>query len=80
MIVKLLNETIWSHKLKRRLLRFIRVKCQNATLLEISCHGSFDIIRLLGHCIVTWYAMFRSLVKLTEMETSWVVARQRPSS
>ena len=26
-------------------------------------------IRLLGHCIATWYAMTRFLVKLTELET-----------
>ena len=26
---------------------------------------------LLGHCIATWYAMARYLVKLTELETSW---------
>ena len=30
------------------------------------------IIQLFGHCIVMWYAMSRSLVKLTEIGTSWV--------
>ena len=25
----------------------------------------------LRHCITTWYAMVRYLVKLTELETSW---------
>ena len=29
------------------------------------------IIKQLGHCIATWYAMSRSLVKLTEIGTSW---------
>ena len=29
------------------------------------------IIPLLGHCIATYYAMSRYLVKLTELETSW---------
>ena len=27
----------------------------------------------MGHCIATWYAMARSLVKLTEIGTSWGV-------
>ena len=37
MIVKLLTE----HQLNRRLQRLVRVyTCQNATLLEISCHSS----------------------------------------
>ena len=41
MIVKLLTEHHLEFKLKRRLHRLIRVyTCQNATLLEISCHGS----------------------------------------
>ena len=31
-----------------------------------------EIIPLLGHCIATWYAMSRYLVKLTEFEISWV--------
>ena len=35
-----------------------------------------DIIKLLGRCIATWYAMSRSLIKLTEIGTSWGVARQ----
>ena len=30
-----------------------------------------NIIQLIGHCIPTWYAMSRSLVKLTEIGTSW---------
>ena len=29
-------------------------------------------IYLIGHCIATWYAMSRSLVKLTEIGTSCV--------
>ena len=29
------------------------------------------IVPLKGHCIATWYAVFRYLVKLTELETSW---------
>ena len=29
------------------------------------------IIKQFGHCIVTWYAMSLSLVKLTEIGTSW---------
>ena len=34
------------------------------------------IVQLYDHCIVTWYAMPQSLVKLTEIGTSWGVARQ----
>ena len=34
------------------------------------------IVPLIGHCIATWYAVFRYLVKLTELETSWGVAIQ----
>ena len=30
----------------------------------------YYIIELFGHCIATWYEMSRSLVKLTEAETS----------
>ena len=30
-------------------------------------HSHLLIIQLLGHCIATWYAMSRSLVKITEM-------------
>ena len=42
MIVRLLTEYHFGvSKLKRRLQRFVRVyTCQNATLLETSCHGS----------------------------------------
>ena len=29
-----------------------------------------------GHCIAKWYAMSQSLVKLTNIGTSWGVARQ----
>ena len=29
------------------------------------------IIQLLGYCITTWYPMSQSLVKLTEIGTSW---------
>ena len=29
------------------------------------------VVPLIGHCIATWYAAFRYLVKLTELETSW---------
>ena len=32
---------------------------------------SLSIFQLLGHCIAAWYAMSQSLVKLTEMGTSW---------
>ena len=43
MIVKLLTETSFGvSKLKRRLQRLVQVyTCQNATLLEISCTGSY---------------------------------------
>ena len=43
MIVKLLTEHhLEFSKLKRRLQRLVQVyTCQNATLLEITCHGSF---------------------------------------
>ena len=37
---------------------------------------SIDIVPLIGHCIATWYAAFRYLVKLTEIETCWGVAIQ----
>ena len=33
---------------------------------KISC-----IIQLISYCIATWYAMSRSLPKLTEIGTSW---------
>ena len=36
----------------------------------------YSIIHLSGHCITTWYAMFRTLVKLMEIGTSWGAARQ----
>ena len=29
------------------------------------------IIQLFGHCTAEWYAMSQSLVKVTEIETSW---------
>ena len=36
---------------------------------------STDIMKciepLIGHCIAKWYAVFRYLVKITELETSW---------
>ena len=38
--------------------------------------NSKPIIQILGHCIDTWYAMSRSLVKLTGIETSRGMARQ----
>ena len=41
---------------------------------------SLDIIELFGHCIATWYAMSRSLVKLTEIGPVRGVARQWPKS
>ena len=34
----------------------------------------FGLVPLICHCIATWYAVFRYLVKLTELETSWGVA------
>ena len=41
---------------------------------------NFDNIQILVHCIATWCAMSRSLVTLTEIGTSWGVARQWPNS
>ena len=29
------------------------------------------IVPLIGHCIAMWYAVFRYLVKLTKLETSY---------
>ena len=34
------------------------------------------MIQIVGHCGVMWYAMARSLVKLTKIVTSWGVATQ----
>ena len=47
---------------------------------EVISSGLFSymtgIIQVFGHCNATWYTMFRSLVKLTEIGTSWGDARQ----
>ena len=61
-------------KLKRRLQRLVRVyTCQNATLLELSCTGSFkthqnvtsvSFIQYWGHCIV-WKVSIRTLLGLS---------------
>ena len=51
-------------KLKRRLQMLFRVYiCQNATLLETSCHGSLYLpsFRLRGHTIVTLYVACPSI-------------------
>ena len=37
------------------------------------------IIQVLGHCITTWYAMSRSLLKQTEIGTRWGMVRQIPN-
>ena len=33
-----------------------------------------SIVLLIGHSVATWYTVFRYVVKLTELETSWGVA------
>ena len=53
----------------------VYVMCFFGTIILTTC-----IIKQLGHCIATWYAMSRSLVKLTEINTSWGVTRQWPNS
>ena len=40
--------------------------CYLPTSLKLFC-----IDQLFGHCIASWYAMSLSLVKLTEIGTSW---------
>ena len=39
--------------------------------LKFSDLGSIIHVPVLGHCIATWYARSRYLVKLMELETSW---------
>ena len=40
--------------------------------LDLSGLRHLGIVPLIGHCIATWYDVFRYLVKLTELKTSWV--------
>ena len=40
-------------------------------VLFIHCSWMIDMIRLLGHCIATWYVMSPYLVNLTELGTSY---------
>ena len=42
------------------------VRCAFLFVLSIYC-----IVPLKGNCIAKWNAVFRYLVKLTELETSW---------
>ena len=37
------------------------------------CENTGGINQLFGHCMATWYAMSRFLVKLTEIGTNWRV-------
>ena len=36
--------------------------CQNATLLEISCHGSYDILPIRYNLNRTWYDSFKTVI------------------
>ena len=64
-----------------------QVQNQNSSHTLGRCRCSFKglfyanatrIIQLLGHCFTTWYAMSRSLVKLTGIGTGRGVSRQCP--
>ena len=37
----------------------------------VVCDLKVGIVPLIGYCVATWYAVFRYLVKLTELKTSW---------
>ena len=55
-------------------MRFCEPGIENWGILVFGmCATNFNvgIIQLFGHCIATWYAMSQSLVKLTEIGTSW---------
>ena len=50
---------------------------------HVAVHKYLIIIQLFGQCMATWYAMSQSLIKLTEIETSWgrgVTVTQKPNN
>ena len=46
------------------------VSARENNMVPIPLVNSTGIIQLFGHCIVTWYAMLQSYLKLTEIGTS----------
>ena len=67
MSVKLLVNIIWSSKLKRSLQRLIWVyTCQNATLLEITCHCSYGVKNIWG-INLKWCTLFDNKKMFTNL-------------
>ena len=62
-----LNDSV--HKYERHMI--LQHQKSHSDVVSVSILRQSCIIPLSGHCIATWYAMFRYLEQLTELETSW---------